>query len=232
MVSAKNAVTEQFYKNKGEGRIITKDQYFYDMYHPTNLGHTVMADTIINLLKIIGNLDKDAKENAPYVMPSEPKMSDAFEYVSTFDIGPDAPKNVSGDDGFGNSWTVLNFDAGDFTECDKELHGSEMDYDLHATFQFPVNCMHTKGDKAFSIDVDCKLLLVVIKDSASAEVGCCEFYVDDKLVRTYNPREIGWTHCNPLIVFDNKEKGKHNVKIAMKEGDADKKLTILGFGIR
>ena len=51
MVSIKNAVTEQFYKKRDEGRVMTKNQFFYDIYHPTNAGHTVMADCLAYLWK-------------------------------------------------------------------------------------------------------------------------------------------------------------------------------------
>ena len=66
MVSAKNAVTEQFYVSKEQGKIITKDQYFYDRYHPTNLGHTIMADCIINVFKLVDgvkDIDKLLSDN-------------------------------------------------------------------------------------------------------------------------------------------------------------------------
>ena len=74
--------------------------------------------------------------------------------------------------------------------------------------------------------------MVVTKDSASPDEGNAEIYVDGKLIRTVNPLEIGWTHCNAMIIFNNEKKGKHSVKIAMSANDKDKQFTILGFGIR
>ena len=49
MVSVKNAVTPQFYDK--DKRVVTKNQFFYDMFHPSNLGHTIMADCLGNLFK-------------------------------------------------------------------------------------------------------------------------------------------------------------------------------------
>jgi len=46
MVSVKDSVAEQFKLMKSEGNIISKRQFFYDIYHPTNDGHRVMADCI------------------------------------------------------------------------------------------------------------------------------------------------------------------------------------------
>ena len=44
MVSIRDAVVEQF--TKKEGRVLTKNQFFYDMFHPSNIGHTIMADCL------------------------------------------------------------------------------------------------------------------------------------------------------------------------------------------
>lgn len=40
-ISIKDAVVPQF-KNK-EKQSITEESVFYDMFHPSNLGHTIMA---------------------------------------------------------------------------------------------------------------------------------------------------------------------------------------------
>ena len=44
MVSVKDAVVEQFYLPADGGRIISKNRFFYDIYHPTSDGHRIMAD--------------------------------------------------------------------------------------------------------------------------------------------------------------------------------------------
>ncbi|MCR5728257.1 MAG: SGNH/GDSL hydrolase family protein [Lachnospiraceae bacterium] len=257
MVSAKNAVTEQFYMSKEQGRIITKDQYFYDRYHPTNLGHTVMADTIINLFKkadevsssganaekvLVNGTLTDVRDGLkPYKMPEKALMSDAFEYVSLVTIGEKSPerpggiyleKEASGKDGLGNSWKITDFSLGDFCDTDPESQYAERDFDLFGTMQFRDNRRHIKGSRGLSFEVEAKLLMVVTKDSAAPDEGCADIYVDGKLVKTVNPREIGWTHCNAMIVFNNDTKSKHRVKISMHEGDEDKKFTILSFGVR
>ncbi|MCR5203508.1 MAG: SGNH/GDSL hydrolase family protein [Lachnospiraceae bacterium] len=237
MVSAKNAVTDQFYMSKEQGRIITKDQYFYDRYHPTNLGHTIMADCIINLIKKVAEADAAV----PYKLPESPKMSDSFEYVSLITIGADSKDlaggkyvgtGTTGEDNMGNSWSISNFDLGDFTEKDDASQYAERDFDLFGTMQFPDNRRHVSGSTPLSFDTESKLLMVVTKDSAAPDEGNADIFVDGELVKTVDPREIGWTHCNAMIIFNNDTKAKHNVKIAMHPGDEDKKFTILAFGIR
>ncbi|MCR4625638.1 MAG: SGNH/GDSL hydrolase family protein [Lachnospiraceae bacterium] len=261
MVSAKNAVTEQFYMSKEQGRIITKDQYFYDRYHPTNLGHTIMADCIINLMKKADEAATAVKKASDlkagtfadamlkpiskgletYKMPEKALMTDHFEYVSLLTIGEESANieggicinnGAEGGDGFGNTWSVSNFNVGDFSDKDSASQYAERDFDLFGTMQFSDNRRHISGTKPMSLDVDCKLIMVVTLDSAAPDEGCVDIFVDDKLVKTVNPKEIGWTHCNAMIIFDNDEKAKHNVKLAMHEGDEDKKFTVLAFGIR
>lgn len=278
MVSAKNAVTEQFYVSKEQGKIITKDQYFYDRYHPTNLGHTIMADCIINVFKLVdgvNDIDKLLSENnalfkvgtekagealggsinkygritkediingqKAYKLPDTYKMSDAFEYVSLVTIGDKSAEmpggifvgtGCEGNDGMGNTWSISNFDIGDFSETDNGSQYAERDFDLQGTMQFSDNRRHLSGTKPLTFEADCKLLMVVTKDSAAPDEGNLDIFVDDKLVKTVNAREIGWTHCNAMIVFNNETKSKHKVKFAMHSDDEDKKFTILSFGIR
>lgn len=45
MVSIMDAVTPQF-SLQGEERVISKNRFFYDMFHPSNIGHTIMADCL------------------------------------------------------------------------------------------------------------------------------------------------------------------------------------------
>lgn len=46
-----------------------------------------------------------------------------------------------------------------------------------------------------------------------------------------DPKVNGWTHCNPLICFQNRERRTWHVEVRMQQGDEDKEFTILGFGI-
>ena len=176
-----------------------------------------------------------------YKMPENALMSDHFEYVSLLTIGKDSKdipggkyleSSINGDDGFGNTWKVNAFDLGDFSEKDPASQYAERDFDLFGTMQYSDNRRHISGNKPLTLDAECKLLMIVTLDSAAPDEGKADIFVDDKLVRTVDPKEIGWTHCNALIIFDNDEKARHNVKIAMHEGDEDKKFTILAFGIR
>ena len=82
MISLKNAVTPQFYDK--ENRIISKNQYFYDIYHPSNLGHTIMADCIANLFREVEKADfESVADNIEEVKAVEEKAEVVEEEKST-----------------------------------------------------------------------------------------------------------------------------------------------------
>lgn len=214
MVSIKDCVVEQFYQKPGQGRVISKNQFFYDVYHPGNLGHTVMADALLHLLRTAKQAEY-SPEPVP-VTDREPAYGDEFTCISLLDRN--------------HSEAADFIDCGDFSERDEDLQAVERNRDLFRTPQFPYNWLHRGGDRPFVMDITCSALLIVEKDSASAQAGCAEVYVDGERVRVIDPREVGWVHCNALILFRGREKTKHHVEIRMASGDEEKQFTILGFG--
>lgn len=219
MVSLKNCVTEQFYKKAEEGRLISKNQYFYDCFHPTNTGHVIMSDCLMHVIKAIDDLEADDSDfdisniKAPH--------GDEFAGVRLIDKKEINDNRVS---------VVSNVSCGDFSDTDELLQTAEMDTDLHGTKQFPYNWMHKKGNKPFEMDIKCSALLMINKDSGEPDAGCAEVYVDGEKVLFVDPKVVGWTHCNPLICFRGRENKVYHVEVRMQPGDEDKDFTILGFG--
>ena len=215
MVSTKDSVVEQFYKKTGEGRVLSKSQFFYDSFHPTNMGHNIMADNLVHLFRAIDQAepmeDKDYAKVEPY-------MGADFTEVHLID------KHT-------NVELLKDLQIGDFTETDEELQRVEMDDVLQGVPQFPYNWQHIAGDKPFSMKITCKALLVVSKDTHDrVGSGKAVVTVDGKEVLTIDPPAVGWTHCNAQLLFSEKETKEHEVVISMVPGLEDKKLTILGFG--
>lgn len=234
MVSVKDAVVEQFYK-KGAERMVSKNQFFYDCYHPTNVGHRIMADCVLHCIK-----EADAKERQEDTLCLEqttPPKGKGFEAVKPFDRKIyQLVQAGKGADDVDISLPQVRIDCGDFTETDEELQAVEMDMNLVPTKEFPYNWMYTGGrnqDESpapFVMDIVCKSLLLVFKDSADIGVGCAEVWADGEKVLFADPHINGWTHCNAAICFRDKELTSHHVEVRMAEGQADKKFTILGFG--
>ena len=216
MASVKDAVTPQFYDR--DKRILTKHQYFYDMFHPTNLGHTIMADCLINIMKLA--IEKGADESY------DPRYEEAPAIGNTFDdvILVDKKDNAN----------LVSVNPGGFVYTDEVLQSVEMDMDLSLTGEFPYNWMYdgSKGStEPFEMDVECKALVIVMKDSGEVDAATAKVYVDDKFVRDLDPYVNRWCHCNPLIVIDEAVSGKHHIKVVVDKDDVRNKFTILGFGL-
>lgn len=217
MVSTKDCVVEQFYKKPGQGKVVTKNQFFYDCFHPTNIGHKIMADGLCYLFQ---KIEESAPEEDTLDLAKVPAaIGDAFENVWLFDRSHDGTEGIR----------VVSI--GDFSQTDEDLQGVEMDRDLAPTKEFPYNWKHVKGDKSFVMETCCSSLILVCKDSAAPEAGCAQVFVDGEEVLLADPKVNGWTHCNPLIIFRGREQKMRHVEIRMQPGDEEKEFTILGFGV-
>lgn len=216
MVSTRDCVVEQFYRKAGEGKVVTKNQFFYDCFHPTNIGHQIMSDGLVYLMQEVDSspMDEDTLDLA--AVPAV--IGDAFEQVWLYDRDSEAD-------------TVKIVSPGDFADTDEELQGVEMNRDLTQTKEFPYNWKHAKGAEPFVMEICCTGLLMVNKDSGAPGAGCAQVFVDGEEVLFADPKVNGWTHCNPLICFQNRERRTWRVEVRMQPGDEDKEFTILGFGV-
>lgn len=214
MVSAKDAVVPQFYLKNGEGRVLNKSQFFYDTFHPTNMGHMIMADGLVHLMK---EVDKQEYDEVYTWEDREPVFGTDFTNVRLLDKHTNADK-------------ILWIEEGSFCETDKELQGVEMDADFSQTPEFPYNWQHVSGSEPFRMKINCKALLFVGKDSGDIHSGKVVVSVDGEEKLTFDPRAVGWTHCSPYILFTEEESKEHLIEVSVLPGDEDKKVTILGFG--
>lgn len=212
MVSVKDAVSPQFVKSN----VITKRQFFYDIYHPTNDGHRIMGDCIAYLFQ---EVDKEEMAVEDISLDKEPVYGIQFKDIVRFDR-KDAEKFAE--------ITRIGYDA-----VDTEIQYVERDMDLTASPEFADNWMNDGSveNATFTMKITCKNLVAVIKDSGSSEFGTADIYVDGTVVKSINPLDNGWAHCNPQILIDETESKEHEVVFRMKDGEEGKKFTILGFGV-
>ena len=233
MVSVLDAVSPQFALKNDEGRVITKNQFFYDMFHPGNAGHSVMADCIEYLFEKIdqaGHASLNAFElglTEEKILQEKlnlaPVIGNSFENIRLLD-----KKDI---------YAKAYIDEGGFDSTDTQLQSVEMDDQLSLTPEFPYNWMYdgTKNTlnrvKAyFELEMECRALLLVFKDSGEVNVGKAKVYVDGEYHFTADPHINNWQHCNAAIIFNNKTSENHVVRIEIAEEDRDKQFTILGFG--
>lgn len=221
MVSIKNAVTRQFYKKDGEGRVFTKNQFFYDIYHPSNAGHRVMADCLLYLFR---QAEKETVtecqgKSMEQLLMQEPVTGNAFEDIRLLD-----KKNT-----YGKAEII----PGGFTATDNILQCVEMDSYLEPVPQFPYN-WHYDGSNTdmpyFEMNITCKALVLVFKDSGETDAAKADVYVDNKFVKKADPFVNGWLHCNPVLIINESKSSRHFVHIEIDKKDIEKKFTILGFG--
>ena len=154
--------------------------------------------------------------------------------------GP-APKELAPYYGFDFAETKLldrsvnPFDAvigpGSFTETDTDLQSVPFDFEDVNTPEFPHNWKKGAGDNPFTMDITCRSIQLVFKDSGSKEFDAAVVTVDGKEVAAYDPRQAGWTHCHAAIILKEETAQRHHIEIKMQEPGTDKVFTILGFGV-
>lgn len=224
MVSIKDAVTPQFRRRENEGRVLTKNQFFYDMFHPSNVGHKIMADCMTALFeRIKANVSESGttmEDDTARLLQQEPVIGNTFENVKLLD------RSTNTD--------AASIRCGGFDRTDEALQCVEMDEELTGIPQFPYNWMYTGAKNAeqayFEMKITCKTLIMIYKDSGEPEVGTADVYVDGRKVMTADPHVNGWIHCNPALLLAERKVKEHVIRICMSDGEEDKHFTILGFG--
>ena len=240
MVSLKNAVTPQFTLPPAGGRIISKNQYFYDQFHPSNNGHRVMSDCLMNLFEkaaeragVVREENGSASEGegmdhaagsepAGYPDVIAPVYGKDFEAIELLDR-KEIPEGLK-------VW----IDPGDFTLTDKVLQAVEMDSEIEPVDEFPNNWAYEGGNPQtppFVMKITCSKLVLVYKDSGDPKYGHAWINVDGVEVAMADPLVNGWNHCNPVIILNEEQTKEHFVQIYMETGHEDRYFTILGFGV-
>ena len=215
MVSVKDAVVEQFQWTEEQGNVISKKQFFYDIYHPTNVGHKIMSDC---LGRLFDAADRSVPDEEDYANEKPSLLGDDFVGVKLLD-------RLNGD-------SIAIIDEGGFQEIDIDLQQAEMDDHSFGTLQFPNNWMHSSESYKhyFKMTIRSKRLIMIFKDTGSADFGSAIIWVDGKQVRTADPHKVNWTRCNAILLYDEQNTDEHTVEIRMAESQENKRFTILGFG--
>lgn len=208
MVSVKDGTAAAF-----EAGYLNNELYFSDDYHPTALGHKIMADTLMNLVNEVD--DAVAAGTATKSIAPVP---------ATYFYSPDFlnMKLVSCKDSNGAKVT-----KGSFSQTDTQVHALVRNGEV----TFPYNWSHdVSSNEPFVLEVTCKNILFDYKRSISDEYGKAEIYVDGELVAVLDGyKSDAWNNSYIELVYDSQEVAKHKLEIRMAEEDKDKKFTILGI---
>ena len=185
---------------------LEKDAFFSDEYHPTNYGHDIMSDCIMQMVRVLDSAESDEMK------PVAERAIKGRQFVGTKMID--------------SATEGIAVEIGSFTKTDTVVQG----FSPKMIPSFPNNWMHdgTAGNDSFKMTLTCKNLLMNYK-TGSAEFGIAEVYVDGKLVKSLNGSG-GWNNSNVVLLIDDREAAEHVVEIRMAEGQENKAFTIYAFG--
>ena len=215
MVSIKDAIFPQF--DDPEACFISKERFFFDDYHPTSDGHTIMAGCLLNLFEKLKEGKTGRSEDTPDPA-KEPLLSKAFQKGYLIDR-----KTVSSE---------ILIRPGAFIRTDTDLQTTEFDASSRQLPVMPDNfSFDPEADyEDFYMEITCSVLAVMYKDTPDESFTPAEVFVDGTFVRILDPHENDWTHCNTKLLLKESTPKKHTLRIGIPEDKRALNFTILGFG--
>ena len=191
------------------GKEWTKEEFFFDQYHPTSLGHAVMADCLL------------AAVDAAWAAEESPADAD-------LDVPPAYGTDYRG--------LITVYADGDHTDIQLDRGGFSGD-DANSYRNQPVgrvcgeNFFHDAdcGNEPLRFTAVFKKLMIAWRAVNDPQYGAAEIWVDGKLKRTLAGGEGKWGQSEVVMIFDAKEALEHTVEIRMAEGSENKKFTVTCF---
>ena len=202
MVSTKDAVFPYMDKQW------TSKEFFYDIYHPTTLGHGIMADCIFNTIRTAADKEISAED-----IKLDVPAAYGTEYVGIKTIFKDSYDED------------INLSIGSFSENDPNAYANKPIGKIYEE-----NFYHTSGTKSLTFTAYCKNLLLAYRAVNDATYGEIDIYVDGVKVKTINGNTGSWGQSVTELIFSNPTSAEHKMEIKMAEGNEDKKFTITCMG--
>ena len=101
----------------------------------------------------------------------------------------------------------VTVEPGSFTGTDTDLQSVPLDAEDVNTPQFPTTGKKRKATRRSVLELTCRGLQLVLKDSGSPDFGPALVTVDGGEPLRYDPRDAGWTHCHATVLLDEPERG-------------------------
>ena len=186
----------------------TKEAFFFDEYHPTSLGHGVMADCLLYGVEACCAAPDPAQD---------------------IDLGT-APA-------YGDDFMALRTIYGDSTDVALTRGGFAHD-DTGSYNNLPVgrvcgeNFFHDTGDSSepLKVTLTFRKLLIAWRATPDARYGAAEILVDGKVKRTLQAGNGSWGQSEVSLLWDAAEPAEHTVEIRMAEGSENKRFTVTAIG--
>ncbi len=199
------------------------DWYFGDTLHPNNTGYQLMSDCIMNLMDTVDKADADT-DNITDIDAMAPQKTAAYQGIKMIDA-----KTTTADDE-----AIASIDAGSFTETDSATGSFQYAYNgKKGAAWFPDNWMHDEegGNNALTIKATCKTLMFVYKLSNSKTFGSADVYIDGVKKGTLSGYDSsGWNNGKVYVAMTEDEAAEHTIELKMKDGDEEKKFTLMAIG--
>ena len=204
MISVKDAVYPHI------GKEWTSEEFFSDEYHPTSLGHGVMADCLLAGVRTALAAEDSAEDISPDIKPV-----------------------------YGTDYTELRTVYGDSEGGDYTLiRGGFAQDDASSYKNLPVgrvcgkNFAHTPADsdEPLVFKATFSKLLIAWRSVAGSTYGEAEVLVDGKSMKKLKGNSGSWGQSEVALVWDLRKSGEHTVEIRMTEGNEKKRFTVTAIG--
>lgn len=188
----------------------TSEEFFYDIYHPTTLGHKVMADCIFHTIKAAAE-QPEAKEDINLDVPP----AYGTGYIGLKTIFKDSHEEK------------IRLSFGGF--CGDDEHSYR---NLPIGTVYAKNFYHTAeyGKESLTFEAVCKNFLLAYRSVNDESYGKIEVWVDGRKVKTINGNTGSWGQSVTDLIFAEDTAAKHTIEIRMAPGEEEKKFTITCMG--
>ena len=187
-------------------KLWTKDEWFFDEYHPTDLGHRVMADCILHVIEGAYALDND--EGSDIALDVTPAYGLDYMNLRRVFAGRELPEGVT-------------LDVGGFKGDDRQSYTN-----LPVGRVCGQNFAHMGNMSNDPLTFTASFSKLLIGWRTAAGFGTAAVYIDGKLARTLVVPSGSWGQTEVSLVYDAPEKSEHTVEIRMAEGSEKKQFTI------
>ena len=207
MVSVKDAAYPHV------GKKWTPEEFFFDEYHPTSMGHGVMADCLLAAVEAANALETSEQDIDLDVPPAY-----GTDYMGLI--------TLYGEGGWPDTVTL---ERGGFAHDDVQSYTN-----LPVGRVCGKNFCHWETDPAEPLRMTGKFkkLLIAWRASAESRFGTVEIVVDGKVKRTLKGAQGNWGQSEVVMIWDSKtDAEEHTLEIRMAEDSRAKRFTITAIGI-
>ena len=191
------------------GKKLTAEEFFFDEYHPTSMGHRIMTDCLMQAISEAA----EGAEDEPQELDVEPVYGTDFMGLNTI---------------FGDTETeAYTVERGGFRSTDYESY-----HNRPVGWVCGPNFFHDAGDPEEPLRVTgvFRKCLVAWRATSDPAFGTVEILVDGRVVQSVQGGAGKWGQSEVVLALDEEEAAEHTLEIRVKE--AGKKATITAIGLQ